>query len=248
MILHIPHASKTIPKEYRNQFLLSDTELEAELLLMTDSYTDELYCHPQASIAHFPLSRLLVDVERFSDDAQEPMSQVGMGMIYTKTAAGRLLRRHLSEQERHELVNSYHAHHIRLQELVKNELDESGQALIVDCHSFPNVPLKCHLDRSPDRPDICIGTDEFHTPTNLLQSAKNAFEDTSLRIGINTPYAGALVPLLFYRKDPRVMSIMIEINRKLYMDSTSGDKRDAFGGIQKAVSSVLDVLHRFMGN
>ena len=36
---------------------------------------------PEAKALVFPVSRLGVDPERFSDNTQEPMSQVGMGFI-----------------------------------------------------------------------------------------------------------------------------------------------------------------------
>ena len=42
-ILHVPHASTTIPPEIRSQFVLSDAELEAEIGRMTDHATDSLY-------------------------------------------------------------------------------------------------------------------------------------------------------------------------------------------------------------
>ena len=35
---------------------------------------------PEAKAIVFPVSRLGVDPERFSDDSQEPMSQVGTGI------------------------------------------------------------------------------------------------------------------------------------------------------------------------
>ena len=38
-------------------------------------------------------------------------------------------------------------------------------------------------------------------------------------VGINRPFAGCIVPLKYYRKDSRVMSVMIEINRRLYINS-----------------------------
>ena len=43
MILHIPHASHRIPAEVRDQFVLNDEALQAELLRMTDAFTDELF-------------------------------------------------------------------------------------------------------------------------------------------------------------------------------------------------------------
>ena len=62
--------------------MLSDKELSAELLRMTDDYTHVI----------FPVSRLIIDPERFLDDLMEAMSEVGMGVIYTRTSDGRVLR------------------------------------------------------------------------------------------------------------------------------------------------------------
>jgi hypothetical protein len=42
MILHIPHSSDVIPENLRDQIVLSDDDLAAELTLMTDAFTDEL--------------------------------------------------------------------------------------------------------------------------------------------------------------------------------------------------------------
>lgn len=91
MILHIPHSSKLIPEDLRRQFVLSDKELERELLLMTDSYTDDLFSSvDENDIAIiYPVSRLIIDPERFIDDNQEPMSEKGMGVVYTKNSNGR---------------------------------------------------------------------------------------------------------------------------------------------------------------
>ena len=76
IVLHIPHASKEIPKGVRSTFLPSDEKIERELLLMTDAWTDEIvaYIAFDATRVIFPVSRLVVDPERFSDDADEPMA------------------------------------------------------------------------------------------------------------------------------------------------------------------------------
>jgi N-formylglutamate amidohydrolase len=103
---------------------------------MTDAFTDEIFALPEATILRFPISRLLVDIERFPDDAEESMSKVGMGMIYTHTAGGKRLKRALQPQEIRTLVSQYYeTHHQSLLSEVKIELKKYGKALIVDCHS-----------------------------------------------------------------------------------------------------------------
>jgi len=112
----------------------------------------------------FAVSSLVVDVERFRDDADEPVSKVGMGVIYTRTAHGKQLRRELDQHEKDSLMALYDAHHQALTEAVETELDREDKALIVDCHSFPSRPLPCDMDQSVPRPHFCIGTDPFHNP------------------------------------------------------------------------------------
>jgi hypothetical protein len=58
---------------------------------MTDRYTDELFALPAevAVSVVFAVSRLAVDPEPFTDDADEPMARKGMGIVYTRTARPR---------------------------------------------------------------------------------------------------------------------------------------------------------------
>ncbi len=83
VVLHIPHASLVVPDPVRKQFLVPDEVLERELLRLTDRYTDDLFQFDgEAASVIAAASRLVVDVERFEDDAHEPMSKRGMGAIY----------------------------------------------------------------------------------------------------------------------------------------------------------------------
>ena len=115
LVLHIPHSSKVIPNSLRASFLLSDSELERELLCMTDAYTDELFQSDLAgaSSVQYPVSRIVVDPERFESDAEERMARVGMGVIYTKTSDGRALRMSPTESERQALLEAYYLRIIR---------------------------------------------------------------------------------------------------------------------------------------
>jgi N-formylglutamate deformylase len=242
VIFHIPHSSRDVPEKLSDQFVLSPDELSIELLLMTDAFTDELFDLPGATVVRFPLSRLVVDVERFPDDAEEPMIRVGMGMIYTRTAAGRDLKRRLTAYETGALRAFYDRHHRALLHEVEAELATTGSALIVDCHSFPSHPLPCDQDQEIPRPDFCIGSDPFHTPEALTRRTVTALETLGYGVRVNRPYEGTLVPLPFWNKDGRVASIMIEMNRSLYMDEATGRKTAGFAPLKERLAGVLSSL------
>ncbi len=57
LILHIPHSSREIPPSYRDEFLISDDEIEDEQLQLVDHYTEELFSTPDEVQAIFPVSR-----------------------------------------------------------------------------------------------------------------------------------------------------------------------------------------------
>jgi N-formylglutamate deformylase len=98
-------------------------------------------------------------------------------------------------------------------------LNSYGVANIVDCHSFPNKAFQRDFHQERNRPDICIGVDDFHTPKRQTDSIKAACEKFGLSWRINYPYEGTVVPMRYYRIDSNVNSIMIEINRDLYIDN-----------------------------
>jgi len=242
--VHIPHASPSIPAEERPRLAISNSDLRLELLRMTDWYTDELFdLGPEASYVRFPVSRLIVDPERFADDDAEPMAARGMGAIYERTSDGRVLRPVLDAEERERLLAAYYVpHHKALETAVQHALAQTGRALIIDAHSFPSSPLPCDLDQNPDRPDICIGTDSFHTPEWLRTGAMEAFRDAGWSVEQDRPYAGSIVPQCFHQRDGRVHSVMVEINRALCMDERTGDRLPRLGGVALEVSGVLNTL------
>lgn len=75
------------------------------------------------------------------------------------------------------------------------------------------------------RPEICIGTDDLHTPDHLTNTIAKAFAGFGT-VGVNEPFIGTYVPLQQYGTDQRVHSVMIEIRRDLYMDEATGESKD----------------------
>jgi len=243
ILFHIPHASRLIPEEWRSQFVLNDIELSRELITMTDSFTDELF-HIGDSVDYlrFPVSRLLVDPERFPRDEDEPMASRGMGAIYTRTHDGRPLK---SNERSLELMEAfYHLHHAALAEWTRERLLTDGRCLIIDCHSYPSTPIRCDMNQEPNRPDICFGTSDPHTPSDLVAAAVDAFEGAGFSTAVDWPYAGTIVPLEYFGVEPRVSSLMVEVNRKLYMNETSGEKSGLF---EPTMSNLQTCLRQMVG-
>jgi len=242
-ILHLPHASRVIPAEHRGAFHLPDTELDLELTRMTDAHTDHLFALEGATRVVFPVSRLVVDPERFEDDALEPMAARGMGVLYTHTSQRMPLRdAPTTEQRARLLAEWYHPHHARLTDAVNDALTAHGRALVIDAHSFASAPLPYEPDQSPDRPEICLGTDAFHTPPALLQAAQRTCESLGWSVAVNRPFAGALVPMAHYRRDLRVHAIMIEVRRDLYMDERTGERARTFDDVTQRLTHLLQQL------
>lgn len=222
VVVHIPHASDVVPADVRAQFVPDAEELRRELLLMTDWFTDELFALPpeEATTVRFPVSRLVVDPERFLDPSEEPVERVGMGAVYTKTSDGRPLRDEaLAAREREALLEKYYSpHHEALEEATEAALAAHGRCLILDCHSFPSRPLPYELAAAADpgvvrhRPAVCIGTDRtrapggasvlggLHTPMWLRELAEDAMHEMLVRWPADAgPSASATADVAFDR-------------------------------------------------
>jgi len=245
LVLHIPHSSHFIPPDARRAILLDDADLQSELRRMTDAYTDELFpvTSVEAGRVVFPVSRLVCDVERFSSDDDEPMAAHGMGVVYTRTSLGELLRSDPTPLERQHILDRwYWPHHLKLERLVNEVIARAGQCIIIDCHSFPSIALPYEMDQSKERPNICIGADPFHTPSFLSDALIAAVKELNFSVAVNAPFAGALVPIAYYRKDRRVLSVMIEINRRVYMNEQSGLKNPHFAQVRDNMGKLIEAV------
>jgi N-formylglutamate amidohydrolase len=226
VVAHVPHAGTWIPPEVRAGILLDDAQLAHELLVMTDHHTDVLFgwlVGLGATALVNRWSRLVVDPERFEEAAAEPMERVGQGAVYHRTSDGRPLRE-LDEGRRGWLIDEvYRPWHRQLARLVDEALGSFGDCLVLDCHSFATHPLPSEADRSPGRPDVCVGTDAFHTPRGLAEALEAALRSEGLSVRRDSPFDGALVPADRYRRDRRVRAVMLEVRRGIYCDETTGE-------------------------
>jgi len=209
---------------------------------MTDWHTDRLFgwaVNRGASALINRRSRLVIDPERFADQSLEPMEARGQGMVYTRTSDGEPLRTSDPDHRERIIATLYEPYHRALSALVAEQLDRFDRCSILDCHSFGTRPLPSEVDQSPDRPDICIGTDPVHTPEPLAEAMEHAFSNEGFRVRRDSPFDGAIVPLDRYRTDMRVRSVMVEVRRGLYCDESTGAPGPAFEDVRLAIERAV---------
>ena len=239
VVIHIPHSSVEIPEEYRKDFVISQKEIDREVRRMTDSY-----CHDLFDAVGFDnmiiasISRLVCDVERFRDDKLEYNARFGHGLMYTRTSTGKKMREKDNELRERILEKIYDPHHLKLTNAVKKALEKYGKCLIIDGHSF-NSDRIVKFDNIFSMPDFDIGTDSFHTPETVSGALYEQIKKMGYRPRFNSPYGGAITPMEYYNKDARVASIMIEVNRKLYMNEKTMEKTADFEKTRKACHELM---------
>jgi len=246
LIAHIPHSATLIGPHPRKLILLSDEDLQRELIRMTDWHTDHLFSWVRemgGALFIYLLSRLVMDPERFLSDADEPMAAKGQGVVYTHTSDGRPLATITPAERQDRITELYTPYQEGLTALLRSVLRKEPWLYLLDCHSFSTTPLPSEPDQTPNRPDICLGTDEFHTSQHLADRLQETFTAEGFRVAQNTPFAGTFVPSAFLHTEPRINSIMIEVRRGLYCDETTGARLPEFDDVRaalyRAFASVL---------
>jgi len=228
-VVHLPHCGVEIPDEYRDDYFLSDEELEDNIYQYADYRTDELYEQLTSGFDSVinPYSRLFMDPERFFEDDKESMQvKHSLGWFYENAILEKKPLR--TSKNKNLIAKHYHAHHQQLTQLVEEKLQMFDRCTIIDAHSFSNERYWFH-DKDVPFPDICIGFDAYHKDELVVDTLLEIFKDYN--VAINSPYAGSLVPTKHYMKDKRVKSVMIEINKKLYLESDNITKNKDFSTI-----------------
>jgi N-formylglutamate deformylase len=243
VVVHVPHASTTVPTDVRAGMLLDDDELAEELRVLTDHHTDVLAAATGAVGATRFVnrrSRLVVDPERFPDEREE-LALRGMGAVYTRGHRGQVLRVPDGDEEAALLARYFHPYGDALASLVTEMLERHGACTILDVHSYPAGKLPYELHDGP-RPPVCVGVDPHHTPGWLTDLVVAEAARHGLETAIDTPFAGAYVPLDRYGSDGRVSAVMLELRRDTYLDEANAELHGGVAQVQAFVTAVAAAI------
>lgn len=234
LLLHVPHSSTSFPRE--SHFTFDDLDHEERLLI--DYFTDELFIPKVTSAkigyAVFPYCRLYCDVERLMND---PLEADGLGFNYSRkvpTADGlsESVRSFGTKEEAFDRYVDFHA------EVAKRLFRSGDNTLLIDCHSFSSLPNL--LNPTPPDIDICIGfnDDETRPDESTIRNIAQYFKSFGYKVGINEPFSNSKtfdVPIKYH-------TLMIEVNKRLYMDEETLEKAAGFDEIRQRIQALYELL------
>ena len=223
VIKHIPHASLKFPKEYcedRNLKLMFGLDYKIQNCKLCDLLVDDLFSDIEGVEVKAEYTRLYCDVERYKDDDKEPMSKYGQGYIYTKNIFNgeKYLRKFtFNGNNLYEGIEAYYdAHHKRLTDETRKILKSGKKVLLLDLHSYSDE-LATIIGKEGPFPDVCIGLNE-HYDEKVLNLIIKEIEERGLSYQINHPYSGLIIPNGLTKEEvDNICSIMIEVNKKIYL-------------------------------
>ena len=224
ILLHIPHSAIAFPKG--SAFTFPDLNSDERLLI--DYYTDELFLpeQPSAKIQSvvFPYCRLYCDVERLIND---PLEKDGLGFHYDDED-----RSFSTKEEAFSIYADYHA------SVAKKLLSIGDGTLLIDCHSFSSIPNM--LNSNPPDIDICIGynDDETRPDSTVIDKTIRHFQSLGYKVGINEPFSNSKT----FQAPVKYHSMMIEVNKRLYMDEMTFAKTEGFEKLKRELAELYDYL------
>jgi N-formylglutamate amidohydrolase len=255
MVFNSPHSGSALPDD-----LLALSSLPAEKLHTSeDCYVDELFSgcvDAGAPLMRALFSRSYLDLNRepYEFDARmfqgklpayvncaSPRVASGLGTIPRTVGDGLLiydgplkLEDVLQRVERY-----YRPYHRTLGQLLDEAYSATGMAVLVDCHSMPSSAVSHFKGMAGPTPDVVLG-DRYGSAcaADLTDLIERVLETAGLVVLRNKPYSGGFFTENHGRPRHGRHAIQIEINRTLYMDETTRQKKRGFEALQNLLTSL----------
>jgi len=252
-VYNSPHSGRIYPPEFIAQSRLEGVSIRRS----EDHYVDELFADASALgapllLANFPRAYLDVNREpyeldpRMFDGLLPPYANInslrvagGLGTIPRIVAENmEIYARRLPVQEGLDRIESvYKPYHAALRRLIARTHVQFGFGVLIDCHSMPG---NVRVAGTNARPDFIIG-DRYGTSASaeLSRAAVAIFEEMGFTAIRNKPYAGGFITEHYGRPSRGLHALQIEVNRSIYVDEMTLEKRPDFPLVAAAITAFM---------
>jgi len=198
--------------------------------------------------ANFP--RCFVDVNRASNELPSfwqtdgkiisSRAEIGMGVVPTMLSETiNIYSEPLSlTAAKIRIKDLYHPYHDALLGLIDEARSLFGKVLLIDCHSMPGFN-----SMGSRRSDIILG-DRFgkSCSSEIVMLIEKLFQDLGYSVSRNYPYAGGFVTKHYGKPYESANALQIEINRDLYLNPITLDKKPGFTALAKNISIIINSI------
>lgn len=254
-----PHSGS----DYPAAFLAASRLDPLTLRRSEDSFVDEIFGSAVALgapllKARFPRAYLdpnrepyELDPTMFADplpayvNSRSPRVQVGLGTIARVVATGEEIYAHkLRFADAVSRVDRlYRPYHQALRRLLGTTSESFAGYLLIDCHSMPSTAGPGEREFKRSGVDIVLG-DCHGTSCHpvIIETAQRLLTAKGYRVVRNAPYAGGFTTSHYGAPQGGRHAIQIEINRALYMDERSIERKPFLGRMAQDMSDLMSAL------
>jgi N-formylglutamate amidohydrolase len=176
---------------------------------------------------------------------QPNISKRGLGLLKSKSRYGEPVQeRKLTYEEVEQRLNTYHRpYHAELKAIIDGTKSAFGFVYHLSCHCMSAIGAPTHPDAGEERADFCLGSMNGRTAgQEFLEMMQKMITDQGFTCTLNFPYTGGELNRRYGDPTNGVESIMVEINKKRFMDTKTFRKTDGFGEIKRVANTVLAAL------
>lgn len=264
LVLASPHSGRNYPMEF-----LASSRLDAlSLRRSEDCFVDEIFA-PAADLgaplisALFPRAYLDPNREPFELDpamfdgpvpsyvnSRSARVQAGLGTIARIVASGENIyagklrfRDALRRVER-----CYFPYHAALRGLIEETQAQFGYCILLDCHSMPSIGLPPEI-AAGGKLDMVLGDcyGSSCVPA-VITAAEMVLRTQGYGVGRNAPYAGGHTTRHYGRTADGVHALQIEINRALYMEERTLERRPFISSLAQHMAELVTALGRLQAS
>ena len=194
-------------------------------------------------------NRSAVDIDESLIDGQWPgpveksdFTERGLGLIKRLSRYGEPMQeRKLTVAEVQERLDRYHEpYHLELARIIADMKARHGRAIQLSCHCMSAVGAPTHRDPGQERADFNIG--DVHGTTckpETIGFVQETLEGLGHSVSVNFPYYGGYLVRRHSDPDNGVESVFIEINKRMFIDTSTFRRTDGFGRVKATMDRLI---------
>ncbi|TFZ05649.1 hypothetical protein EZ313_03015 [Ramlibacter henchirensis] len=259
VIVDVSRSGRLYPADYRSP-LSFNTVHDNVSMYVDEIWRDSPKYGATMLYALFPntyidANRHELDIDPGLIDGQWPVplefvSKSGLGLLKTKSRYGETFheRKFTVAEVQHRLDRYYRPYHRELASIADRMLTAHGFYYNLSCHCMSAVGAPTHADAGQERMDFCLGNLRGTSSTaEFIEFVAETIRKQGYTCSVNTPYTGGELNRRYGKADGRQESIMVEINKRTFMDVKSFGKTEGFEAIQGVARAVLEAVAQRAG-